>query len=831
MAANTFSLNDRSPGGAPLLTLPGGIGLYREAVELSLGVEPAKGIVAVLMLRGVSVRIGANGDGFIEQMVPGAQDSQPFDLGLAWDSQRGLSFAGSAALEVTLPLSAKLPIVSLQALHLGLKAPGDKDASFSMSVGADLKASLVGLIDVNVERIGLEVLGFFPDNPKPRPDNTAQLGNFLAVAPRFLPPSGAGLTLDLGVISGGGFLSIDPDKGQYAGILSINLLGLGVTAIGIVNTKPAFSLLAVITANFKPVGLDVGFGFTINAVGGLLGLHRSIDAPSLRDAVRTNALQSLLFPSNPVADAPRIISDMARVFPPAQGHLLIGPMIEMGWGKPAGMIALQLGVIVELPEPRIAILGVLRVLVPPDLELSIVRIQVNFLGMIDFPQRFITFDASLFDSRIAQYTMEGDMAARLRWGAGATFAVTVGGFHPRYIAAADLQIQPMRRVRINLLPTTDNPRLRVDSYYAATSNTLQHGASIELYAAAGGFGIKGHLGYDLIAQLSPFSFTANFGASVSAIAFGEEVFSVGLDLQLQGPSPWRIDGEASFKIIFKRVHIPVHEQFGASRPVALPDVDVGDLLRKQINDQKNARNWAATLPGQNALLVQLSPKLKMAEGELLAHPSATLEFSQRAIPLQLELQRFGAAQPRGDTRFDLVRLQAAGQLLEADPMTAEFAPAQFRALSDDERVSAPAFEPHKSGLRARASSLVAFSAAVSRDFGYESGVRDTTAQVSPPGLRLRGVASFIERGAAIQALGGSAVGRSALYRERLDALPSPLHILPAPAGFAVVDADSLRPVALHDNHSMARQALDHLLAEQPALAGRLLVVPQFELRP
>jgi hypothetical protein len=824
----TFSIVDRTPGGAALFTIPGGIGLYREAIELGFSAEVGKGFTAQIMVRGASVRIGANGDGFLEQLVPGAQDSQAFDFGLAWDSQRGLSFAGSAALEVTLPLRAKLPLVSLQALHLGLKAPGDGGSDFALSLSADLTGSLAGLIEVSVERIGLEVLGYYTGNVAPKPDTAAAVGSFVTLAPRFKPPSGAGLSLDLGgVISGGGFLSIDPDKGQYAGLLSLNLIGLGVTAIGIVNTKPAFSLLAVITANFRPVGLDIGFGFTINAVGGLLGLHRSVDAQALRESVRTNAIQSLLFPPNPVADAPRIISDMARVFPPVQGHFLVGPMIEMGWGKPAGMIALQLGVIVEVPEPRIAILGVLRVLVPPDLDFAIVRIQVNFLGLIDFPQRFISFDASLFDSRLAQYTLEGDMAARLRWGAGATFAVTVGGFHPKYVAAADLQITAMRRVAINLLPTTDNPRLRVESYYAATSNTLQHGASMELYAAAAGFGIRGHLGYDLIAQLSPFQFSASFGASVAVIAFDEEIFSVGLDLQLSGPTPWRIDGEASFKIFLKRVRIPVHEQFGPSTPAALPDVDVAAKLREQI---AQARNWTATLPGQNALLVQLTPKLKLAEGEVLAHPSATLEFNQRAIPLQLQLQRFGAAQPKGDTLFDLVALQA-GAPLEPEPLTAEFAPAQFRALSDDDRISAPAFELHKSGLRANPAALVSFSAAVSRDFGYESGVRDAAALEIAVDVRRRSSLVFVDKVSAQQALGGSALARSALYQERVDALPSPQQIRPAAGGFAVVNADTFEAVAATPlgNHSLARQAMDDLVAKQPALAGKLLVVAQAEL--
>jgi len=499
-------------------------------------------------------------------------------------------------------------------------------------------------------------------------------------------------------------------------------------------------------------------------------------------------------------------------------------MIEMGWGKPAGMIALQLGVIIEVPEPKIAIVGVLRVLVPPGIDIAIVKIQVNFVGSIDFGQRFIRFDASLFDSRIVQYTMEGDMAARLRWGAGATFAVSVGGFHPKYVAAADLQISPMRRVAINLLPTTDNPRLRMESYYAATSNTLQHGASLDLFAAAAGFGIRGHLGYDLIAQLAPFHFTAGFGASVAVIAFDEEIFSVGLDLQLDGPSPWRIDGEASFKIIVKRVRIPVHEQFGPSTPAALPDVDVGAALRAQIGEP---RNWTATLPDQNTLLVQLAPKLKLADKEVLAHPSATIEFNQRAIPLQLQLQRFGAARPAGDNVFDLVAL-AAGAPLVGEALQTEFAPAQFLALSDDQRMSAPAFELHKSGLRANAAALVAFSRAISRDFGYESGVRDAVAKEETAQARVRRV-DFIGRDAAQVALAGSALARSELYQQRIDALPTPLQIRGGGGGYAIVHADSFEATATLGTHSAATQALDMMVQQQPALAGRLLVVSQAEL--
>ena len=123
----------------------------------------------------------------------------------------------------------------------------------------------------------------------------------------------------------------------------------------------------------------------------------------------------MLFPAYSVEDAPRILSDLDRMFPAVDGHFLIGPMFEMGWGKPTGMITLALGVVVEVPDPKIAIVGILRVLVPP-LEQALLRIQVNFVGSVDFGARFLRFDASLFDSRLITYTLEGDMAARLRWG-------------------------------------------------------------------------------------------------------------------------------------------------------------------------------------------------------------------------------------------------------------------------------------------------------------------------------------------------------------------------------------------------------------------------------
>ena len=617
----------------------------------------------------------------------------------------------------------------------------------------------------------------------------------------------------------------DVEHGGCAGVLAVNLLGLGITAIGIIKTRPSFSLLAIVTADFRPAGIDVSFGFTINRVGGLLGLSRGADLHALSEAVRSNALASLLFPANPVEDAPRIINDLERVFPSVAKHFLVGPMFEMGWGKPAGMFSLALGVVLEIPDPKLAILGILRVLVPPVDE-ALLRIQVNFVGSIDFSQSFLRFDASLFDSRLIMYTLEGDMAARLRWGANATFAISVGGFHPRYVAAADLDIAPMKRVTINMLPTSDNPRLRSLSYYAVTSNTLQHGARLELFAAAAGFGIKGFLGYDLLAQISPLYFEASFGGAVSVIAGGEDLLSITLGLQLSGPSPWHVDGEASFKLpIIPRIHIPVHATFGGSDAPALPDVDVAAKFREQLNAVKN---WTAPLPDQSQMLVVLRLRLAAGKDEVLAHPAATIEFNQNTVPLKQTIQRFFAGKPARENVFDITGISAGGPLAK-DHVSSEFAPAQYFDLSNDEKMSAPSFKAMESGIRANGAALVRLGALAPRNYKYRDIPVDSAAEEFPFTEEFARVKS--PGAVAFAGLAGSAVARSGLFRERINARPTGDEIKLNPGGYRVVDAATMQPaVAITlDNHIAAKQTLGKMLAANPSLSGKLIVISEHEM--
>ncbi len=80
--------------------------------------------------------------------------------------------------------------------------------------------------------------------------------------------------------------------------------------------------------------------------------------------MRAHTLDDILFPPDPVANAPQIISEIETFFPPQEGRYLFGPMLSIGWGTPT-LIDFEVGVILEVPDPiRLAILGEIKAI--PD---------------------------------------------------------------------------------------------------------------------------------------------------------------------------------------------------------------------------------------------------------------------------------------------------------------------------------------------------------------------------------------------------------------------------------------------------------------------------------
>jgi hypothetical protein len=680
--------------GFVLLGQPGATQLSLKAISLRAGLDASWNGTEATGMPGLGVSLSggkavidtSGGDSFLKFLTGGLRGEGSFSVSGSWTPKGGLRLDGSSGLEIALPIHASVGPAQVNTIYLRLGLDGD--GSIPLEISAAIAAEL-GPFKVSVDRVGVIARARFPKTG-------GNLGP-LNIAFEFKPPNGIGLLLDGGGFKGGGFLYFDPPKGEYAGALELDFQGLvSVKGIGILNTRmpdgsDGFSLLVLITAEFVPIQL--GFGFTLIGVGGLLGLNRTVLFDALRAGVRDGSLNSVLFPRDVIANAPRIINDLKRIFPPLEDHILIGPMAKFGWGTPT-LMSIELGIILEIPRPAFAILGVLRVAIPAE-EAPLIRLQVNFLGIVDFDACQLSFDASLFDSYMLMLTLNGDMALRIYWGDDANLLLSVGGFHPAY-TPPPMGLAPMRRLSIEMI--AGMPRIRAEAYFAITSNTVQFGARVELYAGVDIFYVYGFMALDVLIQFSPVHFIAEMSAMLAVKSGDTTLLGVSVDALLEGPAAWHAHGTGTFRIGFiikVSFSVDFDVRVGEERKTTLPPVDVLPLLRQAL---ENKGNWRVVLPTERRQSVTLR-KLPDAGDTLILHPFGGLEVSQKLVPLNLPINRFGAQKPADGGKFRISKLEFGTETMPAEATREQFAPAQFIEMNDAEKLSRRSFEKYDAGVR------------------------------------------------------------------------------------------------------------------------------------
>jgi hypothetical protein len=748
-------------------------------------------------------------DGFIGKLLSGVHLDSTFDFGVSYSATHGLYFTGASSLEIQLPLHLNLGPVEISALTFSVGIQAQK---FPTSVAVDIKAAL-GPLNVVVEQIGMEVDFALDDNRK---------GNAgpLDVSVGFKPPTGAGLSVDAGLVKGGGFLLFDPAKAEYAGVAELTIADIvSVKAIGLVTTRMpdgsrGFSLLLIITTDFPPIQL--GFGFTLNAVGGLLGLNRSVLVDVLREGVRTNAIASILFPTDVVANAPRIISDLQAVFPPKNGTFLVGPMAKLGWGTPP-LMTLTLGIVLEIPPGNIVILGILRVVLPEE-DLALLELQVNFAGILDFDKQLLSFDASLFDSHLLFLTLQGDMAVRMKWGENTAFLLTVGGFHPAF-QPPPLGLPSLKRITVSILDL-DWARIRIENYFAVTSNTVQFGAKAYVFFGVDGAKVSGQIGFDALFQFSPFYFNALITGSLDLEVGGFDLLSIHLRLTLEGPTPWRAKGSGSISMLFFSIDVDFDITWGDLVNTVLAAIDLLPLFLAEINKREN---WRALAPPSTNLLVtprKLDPEL------LVLHPFGALTVSQRALPLALSLDKLGSQKPNDVYRLDIVSAASGPSSLPVNPVNELFAAAQFLQMSDAEKLSRPSYQQIKGGVTIGAAGGPQSSKMTRRLVDYQVTIIDKES-VQPPD-RVKAIGGLFQN-----FLAGAAVAQSSLsFQSRTRLAPNPDKVAVAAEGFTVVSILDNKPFDAASSFSSEAVAVDYLrsrTALNPSLAGSLQILPNHEV--
>ncbi len=729
-----------------------------------------------------------------EIVIPGMDDLLPsellvrdleigsefgLDMDIRWPSGMSISF-GSSEGEFLIPVNGKFGnAVKLDALKITFQDKGANGLDFGVAFsGASIT---LGPVAASVEGLGIEANIQKATISNGIPQGDANFG-IVNIDISFKPPTGLGVSLDTPVFTGGGYLFFDSDKGEYAGAVELSFMKMfAVSAIGLINSKmpdgkPGTSVLFIVSVEFSP-GIALGFGFFISGLGGILGIHRTIQVERLRDGVRTGTIQNILFPKDIVANISKILTDIREVFPVKRDQFVLGPMAAITWGVPT-ILRVDLGVAIEFANPvRFGILGVLRVILP-DENAALIKIQVAFLGMIDFEKGMLSFDASLFDSKVLTFGLEGDMVLRIGWGAKPDFVLSVGGFHPRFSPPTHLQIPSMKRLTLKIL--SGNPRLTLTCYFAVTSNTVQFGAGIDFYFGVAGFKVVGEFGFDVLFQFSPFRFIADARARLAVKAGSATLLSLSLEFSLEGPTPWRAKGTAKFKILFFSVKVRFDVTWGDKKDTTLPDIEVLPLLLEALDDDQNWRS----------IVVNGSPGLRMkgikADEGLILTANGSIELNQKVVPLKVEITKFGQFNPADYNHFEVIEIRVGNTVIDRGDvqyLTDTFAPANFLDLKDDEKLSLPSFNEQNSGVSLEGTDQLKTGIVADREVKYEQLIMDesvTRLQVLK-GISAAHATFFSKRGA---------VSKSPLSAY-MTKMVNPSKVVLQKPGYAVAGTDDL----------------------------------------
>jgi hypothetical protein len=146
--------------------------------------------------------------------------------------------------------------IDFQQVYLGLQIDND---GIPLEISASLSAEL-GPVVATIDRMGLETRFSFPEGGGNLGPIDFDIG--------FKFPSGIGLSVNAGGITGGGFLKIDPPN--YAGVLELSFQErIELTAFGLLTTKlPDGQVFLVISILAQFNRFNSGLGFASPASAG-----------------------------------------------------------------------------------------------------------------------------------------------------------------------------------------------------------------------------------------------------------------------------------------------------------------------------------------------------------------------------------------------------------------------------------------------------------------------------------------------------------------------------------------------------------------------------------
>ncbi|KQO97711.1 hypothetical protein ASF30_15030 [Leifsonia sp. Leaf264] len=664
---------------------------------------------------------GLTKDPLLSKVMPGSAEPQTTTLTtISVDTGQGVYLGDGRGNErAVLPVRFSFPGVELREVAFGLRRNEARDVT-----GFELTTSIAAKLG---DVIGLQIVGtgfIVALNG----DVEQQAVFDIPVSPRW--PDAIGLRVKAGPVTGGGFIQRvertykvdgqDVKRVEFGGVVQLQILKFGLSAIVILSPDP-FSLVLVIGVRF-PVAIDLSMGFTLNGIGGILALNRGLDLEALRSGMKEHILDKMLFPDNPVAEAPKLLDKVASVFPPKDGGFVFGPIVELGWGSQAKFVEMKLGVVLALPDPMIVVLGSLRVRIPTK-EAPITDIRADVFIAIT-PDYLLLF-ASMRDSTIAGIKISGDLGLYIQWSGSGAFEFSVGGFHPEYekLTGGKPKLGDMDRVTIDLSPSKAISFV-IKAYFAITAGSVMLGVEGKLNADFAVIAARAWLTLDMIFIWAPrFAFKISIEVGVEVDLFGCTICSIVFRGSLEGTKPFKLQGHIKVDVWF----LPTFDEdlgpveWGEKPAPILAKVDALAIAARAMNEDDA---WKVQLPDHAAQLVTLA-EVDDIDGRI-AHPLAGVEVSQTQVPFGVKISRIGSAPVQADmvTIGTPTSTPDSGLVGAVSELKTAFAPGQFFELEGEGLLARSGFEDMTGGCRIAAATTPKVGTATPATVAYQTYVRN-----------------------------------------------------------------------------------------------------------
>jgi hypothetical protein len=250
----------------------------------------------------------------------------------------------------------------------------------------------------------------------------------------------------------------------------------------------------------------------------------------------------------------------------------------------------------------------------------------------------------------------------------------------------------------------------------------------------------------------------------------------------------------------------------------LPEIAAMPIIAAEFAKREN---WVALTPSGTRLSVSL--RQIDASAELVLHPLAVLRISQRAVPLELSIQKVGN-QKVADIDRARITVNTPG-LAQKAPVREPFATAQFRDMDAAAKLSAPGYEPQVAGADVSVTGTdTRTTHAVKRIVLHELITIDSNYKEHLRKFFNVGISWFT------RLLGSNAIARSAYSQAtKATTVPFEAKVAATTPGFVVAYAsdNAAWSGGVFTSHAQAMDALGALAAD-PAMAGAFHVIPAAE---